>query len=176
MIPQQGPALPQGDVVGVQQNTVMVDGDALTVDSSIASLRAGCKHVGISQSGSKSKLFRRFVSHFEQKQLEVIYATHPMVPVVQPKPQMLAAAPGDFATISMHELTHLPYEPWCPVCVANKGRPESHGSNPAKQAERSISVVSFDLSYTGKEMVDGGSPQLVEAQADWDEKLIALWF
>ena len=62
----------------------MVDGVALTVDSSIASWRAGCKHVGISQSGSKSKL--RLVSHFEQKQLEVIYANHPMVPVVQPKP------------------------------------------------------------------------------------------
>ena len=58
--------------------------------------------------------------------------------------------------------------------MANKGRPESHSSNPAKQAERSISVVSFDLSYTGKEIVDGGSPQLVEAQADWDEKLIVL--
>ena len=175
LLPQQGPpALPQGDVVGVQQNSVMVDGVALTVDSSIASLRAGCKHVGISQSGSKSKLFRRHVSHFEQKQLEVIYAAHPMVPVVQPKPQMLATAPGDFATISMHELTHLPYEPWRPVCVANKGRPESHSSNPAKQAERSISVVSFDLSYTGREIVDGGSPQLVEAQADWDEKLIVL--
>ena len=80
LIPQQGPpALPQGDVVGVQQNSVMVDGVALTVDSSIASLRAGCKHVGLSQSGSKSKLFRRLVSHFEQKQLEVIYALIPAI-------------------------------------------------------------------------------------------------
>ena len=137
------------------------NGVALTVDSSIASLRAGCKHVGISQSGSKSKLFRRLVSHFEQKQLEVIYATHPMVPVVQPKPQMLATAPGDFSTISMHELTHLPYEPWCPVCVANEGRPESHSSNPAKQAERSISVVSFDLSYTQAKRL------LMEALLNW---------
>ena len=41
LIPQQGPpALPQGDVVGVQQNSVMVDGVALTVDSSIAELDA----------------------------------------------------------------------------------------------------------------------------------------
>ena len=84
---------------------------------------------------------------------------------VQPKPQMLATAPGDFATVSIHELTHLPCEPWCPVCVANKGRPESHVSNPAKQAERSISLVSFDLSFTGKEIVAGGFPQLVEAEA-----------
>ena len=75
LIPQQGPpALPQNDVVGVQQNSVLVDGIALTVDSSIASVRAGCKHVGISQSGSKRKMFQRLVSHFEQKQLEVIYA------------------------------------------------------------------------------------------------------
>ena len=139
LLPQQGPpVLPQRDVVGLQQDSVVVDGVALTAESSIASLRAGCKHVGISQSGSRSKLFRRLVSHFEQKQLEVIYATHPLIPTVQPNPQMLAVAPVDFETISKHELSHLPYEPWCPSCVANKARPEAHFTNPAKQIERSI--------------------------------------
>ena len=114
LLPQQGPpALPQGDVVGVQQNSVMVDGVALTVDSSIASLRAGCKHVGISQSGSKSKLFRRLVSHFEQKQLEVIYAAHPMVPVVQPKPQMLATARRVTLQLSVCMNSH--------ICCTNHG-------------------------------------------------------
>ena len=86
---------------------------------------------------------------------------------------MLATPPADFETISRHELTHLPYEPWCAVCVANKGRPESHVTNPMRQTERAVSVVSFDLSYPGKEAVDG-LPRLVEAQADWDEKLIVL--
>ena len=171
LAPQQGP--PQGDVAGLQRDSVIVDGVVLMADSTIASLRAACKHVGISQSGSRSKLFRRLVSHFEQKQLEVIYATHPALPVVQPRPQILAAPPAEFETISRHELTHLPYEPWCAVCVANKGRPESHGTNPMRQTERAVSVVSFDLSYTGKEAVDG-LPRLVEAQADWEEKLVVL--
>ena len=174
LAPQQGPpVLPQGDVAGLQRDSVIVDGVVLMADSTIASLRAACKHVGISQSGSRSKLFRRLVSHFEQKQLEVIYATHPALPVVQPRPQILAAPPADFETISRHELTHLPYEPWCAVCVANKGRQESHGTNPMRQTERAVSVVSFDLSYTGKEAVDG-LPRLVEAQADWEEKLVVL--
>lgn len=117
----------------------MVDGVVLTMESSIASLRAACKHVGISQSGSRRKLFRRLVNHCEQKQLEVIYAyaAHPVIPVVQPRPQMMATPP-------------------------------------ARQTERSISVVNFDLSFTGKEVVEGGLPQLVEAQADWEEKLIVL--
>ncbi len=137
LLPQQGPR----DVVGAQQVSVLVDGAAHTADSTTASLRAGCKNVGVSQSGSKRKLFRCLVSHFEKKQPEVIYAAHPLVPVVHSTPQALAVAPGDFATISMHELTHLPYEPWCPICVASKGRAKSHGSNPAKQAERSTSVV-----------------------------------
>ena len=174
LLPQQGPPiLPQGDVVGVQQDSVVVDGVVLTMESTIAFLRAACKHVGISQSGSL-KMFRRLVSHFEQKQLEVIYASHPVIPVVQPRPQQLATPPADFATISLHELTHLPYEPWRSVCVSNKGRPEAHVSNPARQTERSISVISFDFSYTGKELVEGGFPQLVEAQADWNEKLLVL--
>ena len=175
LLPQQGPPmLPRGDVIGLQQDSVVVDGVVLTLESTISSLRAACKHVGISQSGSRSKLFRRLVSHFEQKQLEVFYAAHPVIPVVEPRPQMLAIPPADFATISLHELTHLPYEPWCSVCVSNKGRPEAHVSNPAKQTERSISVASFDLSYTGKELVEEGLPQLVEAQADWSEKLTVL--
>ena len=173
LLPQQGqPILPRGDVVGLQQDSVVVDGVVLTIESTVSSLRAACKHVGVSQSGSRRKLFRRLVSHFEQKQLEVIYAAHPVIPVVQPRPQLLATPPADFATIGVHELTHLPYEPWCAVCVANKGRPEAHVANPARQTERSISVVSFDLSFTGKELVEGGFPQLVEAQADWDEKLV----
>lgn len=105
LAPQQGP--PQGDVAGLQRDSVIVDGVVLMADSTIASLRAACKHVGISQSGSRSKLFRRLVSHFEQKQLEVIYATHPALPVVQPRPQILAAPPAEFETISRHELTYL---------------------------------------------------------------------
>ena len=175
LLPQQGPPiLPPNDVVGVQQDSVVVDGVVLTMESTIASFRAACKHVGISQSGSRLKMFRRLVSHFEQKQLEVIYASHPVIPAVQTRPQQLATPPADFATISLHALIHLPYEPWCSVCVSNKGRPEAHVSNPAKQTERSISVVSFDFSYTGKELVEGGFPQLVEAQADWNEKLLVL--
>ena len=69
---------------------------------------------------------------------------------------MLATPPADFATISLHELTHLPYEPWskgrpgadspCGVYVSSKGRPGAHVSNPARQTERSISVGSSDLS------------------------------
>ena len=113
----------------------MVDGVVLSMESTIASLRAACKRVGMSQSGSRGKLFKRLVSHFEQKQLEVIYAAHPVIPVVQPRPQMLATPPADFATFSLHELTHLPYEPWCAVCVSNKGRPEAHISNPMRQTE-----------------------------------------
>ena len=88
LAPQQGPPiLPRGDVVGLQQDSVVVDGVVLTMESTISTLRAACKHVGISQSGSRSKLFKRLVSHFEQKQLEVIYAAQPMVPVVQPRPR-----------------------------------------------------------------------------------------
>ncbi len=34
--------------------------------------------------------------------------------------------------------------------------------------------MSFDLSFTGKEIVEGGLPQLGEGQADWEEKLVAL--
>ena len=34
--------------------------------------------------------------------------------------------------------------------------------------------MSFDLSYTGKEWIEGSLPRLVEVDADWEEKLVVL--
>lgn len=56
LLPQQGPpVLPQRDVVGVQQDNVVVDGVVLTAESSIASLHAGCKRVGIMDGKPRKK-------------------------------------------------------------------------------------------------------------------------
>ncbi len=37
-----------------------------------------------------------------------------------------------------------------------------------------VLYVNFDLSFTGKEFIEGGLPKTVEPNADWDEKLVVL--
>ena len=41
-----------------------------------------------------------------------------------------------------HELTHLPYRNWCPVCVQSKGRQNNHPKQTTKQP-----VIQVDVTY-----------------------------
>jgi len=48
-----------------------------------------------------------------------------------------------------HNLTHLPYRNWCPVCVRSKGKEMGHQS--ATDKERTISEYCFDYCFPGDE-------------------------
>ena len=41
-----------------------------------------------------------------------------------------------------HELTHLPYRSWCPVCVRSKGRADNHPKQHSKSP-----VIQVDITY-----------------------------
>ena len=41
-----------------------------------------------------------------------------------------------------HELTHLPYRSWCPICVKSKGRTDNHPKQASKQP-----VIQVDFTY-----------------------------
>ena len=73
-----------------------------------------------------------------------------------------------------HELTHQPYQEWCPACIAARARPDAHKTDVQKVVNRSITSLSFDLSYTGKEFDPTGKPRLVDVEEGWKEKLIVL--
>ena len=62
----------------------------------------------------------------------------------------IANPPDDPAEIELHNLTHLPYQPWCPACVMGKGKPEQHRSDPTKLVRREFPIISWDFCYTGK--------------------------
>ena len=62
----------------------------------------------------------------------------------------IANPPDDPAEIELHNLTHLPYQAWCPACVMAKGKPEQHRSDPSKLVRREHPIISWDFCYTGK--------------------------
>ena len=68
---------------------IQVAGVLLNNPSSIASLRAGCKYLGISQAGSKFKLFHRLAQHADKLRLQVLQklATEHAQPLGQPMPK-----------------------------------------------------------------------------------------
>jgi len=51
---------------------------------------------------------------------------------------------------SRHELTHLPFRPWCKHCVDGRAPDDPHGAGPADE-ERGVPKVSLDYAYMKRE-------------------------
>ena len=67
------------------------------------------------------------------------------VPVPKPLPQQTAPTAEEKA---QHDMTHLPYRSWCPVCVQAKARDDPHRKQcEPEQSLETIPVVQMDYSF-----------------------------
>lgn len=135
------------------RSSITVNGVNLTTNSTIKLLRAACGYCGVSQSGSKLKLFNKLLEFYDRRQLElsqeVAASAAESLPVM--KVQVPVERPDDPKLIAEHEVNHMPYAAWCEACVSGKARPDSHQTDRAARTSREISCVSFDFSFTGKD-------------------------
>ena len=146
----------------------------LTPESPIRSLRAACSYLGISTSGGKVKLFERILSFYDEQQLSFAQEIKASLgPSLAPREQRLIEPPTP-AEQREHELTHQLYQEWCPACIAARARPDAHKTDVHKVVDKSITSLSFDLSYTGKEFDPTGKPRLIDVEEGWKDKLIVL--
>eukprot|EP00438_Fugacium_kawagutii_P010149 Skav210169 [mRNA] locus=scaffold483:65166:67665:- [translate_table: standard] len=139
---------------GVEKSGLTIAGVTVFPDSSIALLRASCKHLEISQSGGKLKLWNRIVAHLDkQKLLAETELAHAALKDASrdPVPVQTAQRPTDESEIQLHMLTHTPYQPWCEACVQAKGRPERHEQQHDRLRDRELPCLSFDFAYTGRD-------------------------
>ena len=128
---------------------VLVNGVELTPESSLQSLRTALTFHGLSTSGSKSKCFTRLLNHQKQQELEIIHAAteqyHSDLARV-PKAVDLKVPPSEEEQ-QLHNLSHLPYAPWCPSCVCFRARADKQQrSDGARRA--GTATVSFDFCDT----------------------------
>ena len=127
------------------------DGLILTCESPVKDLRAGCRLLGISQAGSKVKMFERiknYVQSMRRAAVDMARAEyqreeHPA------QPAHLAARQPTQRERSLHELTHLPYRDWCPFCVSARARGDYHASHadPDLAAERDRPTIQVDFYF-----------------------------
>ena len=156
------PALPDSITVGEV---------VLTATSTLSTLRAACKTLGVGKSGSRATVFRRLADRL--KTLELAAAAR-------------AAEPGDGHAMSRgvvpqqpteptpeerraHEATHCPYAAWCEHCVAFRGRDAAHSE--VKNSEDRIPCISFDYGFSSRKE---GEPKMTalfvhDAQTGWRE-------
>ena len=134
-----------------QDEITLYDGFRLTKDSKIADLRAGCKWVGVSQSGSKARMFDRIVKahttamrrseievamkQYQDETRDVEIAEIPKQPTARER--------------ALHEVTHLPYRPWCQHCVATRSYGDHHATvaDPEETAQRERPTIQADFFF-----------------------------
>ena len=132
-----------------KSDEIVVNGESLTVESSLANLRAACSSYGISTSGGKAKIFRRLKEHQINLQMQtVIHASRDAMEAElrEPRAPTLTEPPDERAQ-AQHRLTHVPYQPWCESCVAHRARSDQHHRD-GSSAQGSTPVISFDFFYT----------------------------
>ena len=147
------PAAALADVAFPEIESVELDdGLILTCESPVKDLRAGCRLLGISQAGSKGKMFERIKKSYVQgmrraaidmARAEYQREEHPA------QPAHLAARQPTQRERSLHELTHLPYRDWCPFCVSTRARGDYHASHadPDLAAERDRPTIQVDFYF-----------------------------
>ena len=138
--------------VGSQPSSVtLYDGFTLTRESTIRDLKTGCRWVGVSQSGSKVRMFDRIVqAHLQalkRSEAEVameLYNSEQKDPSLAEVPRQPSVRERE-----LHETTHIPYRAWCPHCVATRARGDYHAgvADPGDSALREHPTVQADFFY-----------------------------
>ena len=146
---------------------IMVNGIQLTAASPLRQLRAACNFFGVSQSGSRLRRYQRLVSHMKERELkaaaEAVAAAQLQV-ARQPREQPGIPVPSQEEQ-EKHNLTHVPYQPWCPSCLKHRGRPDRHLNTGASRLS-GIPIISLDLCYTKAGEVDRHPQPLDRGQED----------
>ncbi|CAE7765857.1 unnamed protein product [Symbiodinium sp. CCMP2592] len=133
-------------------NAIQVENQVITSESSLELLKSACAACGIASTGNKSQLWKRLSDFVVQKEMvdqKSIAHTLEREMTRRPESQSVVSAPTQQER-NRHALTHYPFQPWCPVCIAFKSRQDRHPSV-ADHSDSAVSVVSFDYGFVGLE-------------------------
>ena len=159
------------------KDTLVVNDEPLTLESSIGFLRAAAEYLGISKNGTKQQLWTRLNQKVQTLEHEQLFLDSNRLYKDEEWKQGLVGqsvprAPSD-EEVAFHELSHLPYRAWCPYCVSCKGkqdpqRPVEHSSD----ARRSIPSIEVDYCFSKTEESENVSTALVGI--DCESKMLTV--
>ena len=134
------------------KDSLVVNGEVLTSNSSAILLRASCEFLGLSKGGSKAALWNRLNQEVQkQEHQQMFLAANKLYREEQQMKGIIPQRPVRVPTkeeVALHELTHLPFRSWCDVCVACKGRMDPQRQLDAgSEGRRSIPGIQVDYAY-----------------------------
>ena len=148
--PPMAPDEPAVDEVVAGPDEVSIDGTRIDSTSPLVVLKAACTALGVSTHGSRAQLFKRLVQHLQHQEL---LASHSVKHSLSKELQRPVNQPGIPAEpteeeVREHNMTHIPFKPWCELCIAHKSRQDKHHRESHTSSEQS--VVSFDFGYADR--------------------------
>ncbi len=140
----------------IEEDKVVIGEIELTKHSAIHNLRNGCRYLGISQAGSKEKLFSRIVETnrkaLRRQALEVAQRQYEGE-VVQAEVVQAALGQPTPHERKLHEATHLPFRQWCGHCVAAKSKDNVHKHQEDDQRSKRTVQVDFGHAECGEVLI-----------------------
>ena len=132
--------------------TILIAEDfTISARSSIKDLREACRWLGISQSGSKDRMFRRVrEAHLQARKRQSVVLAQEQYKALEREPREVPVArqPSDRER-NLHELTHTPFKQWCKFCVMSRSRAEGPSeAKPEENAERTKPTIQVDFFYS----------------------------
>ena len=129
---------------------MVLDGTRIDSTSTLDVLRSACRSLGISDAGSRAQLFKRLVYHLKHQEM---LAAHSVKHNLAKELQRSVNQPGipqqpTEQEVQEHNMTHIPFKPWCELCIAHKGRQDKHHRE--SHSSSTFSVVSFDFGYADR--------------------------
>ena len=151
-VEEVGPvAAPQLEGV-IAQDEVVINDVVLKPTSSVRDLPAAAKYLGVSQAGSKLRMFERICSchilALRRRSLELAEQAYQQEEV-QPRETYSSTRQPSERERRLHEITHLPFRQWCPFCVAGKSRADyKHPVEAEDVQQREFPVIQLDIMFS----------------------------
>ena len=143
----------------IEDDKVVIGEMELTKHSAIRDLRNGCRCLGISQAGSKERMFIRILETnrkaLRRQALEVAQRRYE-AEVVQAEVVQAALRQPTPHERKLHEATHLPFRQWCGHCVAAKSKDNVHKHQEEDQRSRPTVQVDFGHAECGEVLIAVG--------------------
>ncbi|CAE7837472.1 GIP [Symbiodinium sp. CCMP2592] len=163
------------EVVEVLEESFYHEGVEYTAQkSSLKELQALCREYRVKTTGSKKQLLKRLATAVREERLSTQHKeqrehhqAYHLAPPQEPTEEERA----------YHNLTHLPYQPWCPHCVAMKAREDNHKkglSKPSSSTDSAKPVISFDFCYTSTTGSEEPPAVTLVAVDSWSKAVLSV--
>lgn len=160
------------------KDSLVINGNVVTANSSLAMLRTCAEFMGISRGGAKEALWTRLNQAVQKHEHHMMFETANRLYREEQLdkglvPQQAPRVPSNEERL-LHEMTHLPYRSWCDFCVACKAEADpQRWLDPAPEGRRSIPSIEVDYAY-GK--IEANKPAITVLLAvDTETKMLSAY-